>query len=116
MNASVDLIFNQEFITILIAISAVIMAVTAKIVDSMKAASKAMKIFISFVVSALVAGLMKLIGVFGTWALLDQFLDDLPVTPDVPVSAPNSFYVILGVMGFIMANGLYDLIKNFIRK
>lgn len=116
MEDSLNLIFGQSFITIIFALSTMIMAVTAKINDLLKATSKAVKVLISLFVSGLITGLLKLLGALKTWAILSQVIDDPAKAPIMPASAPNSYYFIVGLVSFVMANGLYDLIKNFTKK
>ena len=116
MDANFGLIFNQDFITLILTISAMVMALTAKIIDMIKTSSKLVKVLISWAVSFIVAYLLKFVGVITTWAMLGQIVENAPKAPIMPANVPNSFYFVIGLISFVMANGLYDLIKNFTKK
>jgi hypothetical protein len=116
METNFGLIFNQEFITLILTISAMVMAVTAKVIDLIKTSSKLVKILISLAISFIISCSLKFIGVITTWAMLGQIIENAPKAPIMPSSVPNNFYFVIGIFSFIMANGLYDLVKNFIKK
>jgi len=108
-----ELIFGAAFLAALRLVAPVAVFLTEKVKDILNATGKAVSYLISFITSALITLLIKLVGPTLVWMML-SFVPGFPggEAPVIPETASNAFYIVFAIVLFLTAGGIYDFEKR----
>ena len=111
----------MNYLEMLTAFSAMLIALTSKVLDLLQMftgeePSKGVKYLVSFLSTALLIPAYRAVGL--VWGFLDSILPgDQPAPPAIPTDAPAWFWLVFGLVVFTaVAGGFYDFSKKVLTR